>query len=465
MPFVATRASCFVLFLFSLCGFHASVLAQQPASWTKDQIEQILKGRILKEKKGVGMVVGLIDANGKKVVGFGTSNRNDPSTKVNGETVFEIGSVSKVFTSLLLAEMVFKGEVNLNDPVAKFLPQSVTMPTRKGKEITLLDLATHTSSLPRLPTNYTPADPENPYADYTVKQLYEFVQSAKLNSDIGTQYEYSNLGAGLLGHVLALRAKSSFEELLSSKICKSLGMTSTAIALNADMKKRLSKGYDENLNEKKNWDIPVLAGAGAIRSTGNDMLLFLEANIGKTKSALSIPMSEQHNAQRTVGPQMSIGLGWHILATAGGEIVWHNGQTGGYHSFIGFDKKRGVGVVVLSNAAIDCDDIGLHLIDSKLPLRESAKEKSAIKVNPKLYDDYVGQYEIVPQFVMTVTKEQDKLMVQATGQPKFELFPESEQKFFLKVVDAQVSFFKDGKGAVTHLILHQNGANQKAKKR
>ena len=466
MRFISSRLIVWFFSTIVVLFFQSLTLAQSDqAGWTVDQIQQILKTRIETDLKGVGMVVGIIDANGKRVVSWGTPNKADPTLSVYGDTVFEIGSVSKVFTSLLLAEMISRDELKLSDKVATFLPKSVKLPTRKDQEITLLDLATHTSSLPRMPDNFTPADPDNPYADYTVEQLYAFLSKCKLTKDIGTKYEYSNLGTGLLGHVLGLRSNADYETLVKTKICKTLGMTSTSITLTEEMKNRLAKGYDKSLDETKNWDIAVLAGAGAIRSSINDMLLFLEANMGLTETALSLPMSEQHKEQRKAGPKMSIGLGWHILATRNGQILWHNGETGGYHSFIGFDKKRGVGVVLLSNTAIDCDDIGFHLVDSQLPLKKQTKTRVAIKVDPAIYDGYVGEYEIIPQFVMTVTKEQDKLMLQATGQPKFEIFPESETKFFLKVVDAQVTFVKDEKGSVAKLILHQNGANQEAKKR
>ncbi len=446
-----------------------SLQAQQiPKAWTSGQVQEILKKRVETNKQAVGIVVGLVNARGSQVAGYGSLRKSEPSNKLDQNTVFEIGSASKVFTSLLLADMVNRGEVALEDPASKFLPKTVTLPTRGGREITLLDLATHTSALPRLPSNLMPADAENPYADYSVERLYDFLSKCTLTRDIGSAYEYSNLGTGLLGHILALRAGSDYETLLATRISKPLGMGSTSIAFSPDMLKRLANGHNETLTEVKNWDIPTLAGAGAIRSSLSDMLLFLEANMGKTKSPLTEAMALQQEKQRPAGsPSMSIALGWHILAKNNEEVVWHNGQTGGYHSFIGFDKKRGVGVVVLANTAADIDDIGFHLIDTRNPLKTLAQknDRVAIAVDSKILDGYVGDYVLAPTFVISITKEKDKLMLQATAQPKFEIFAESEVKFFLKEVDAQVSFVKDNKGAVTQLILHQNGANQPAKKR
>jgi len=445
-----------------------SLFAQkEPKAWTAADVQQILKQRIDVDKQCVGIAVGIIDAKGNQVVGYGSLRAVKAPVKPDRDTVFEIGSVTKVFTTLLLADMVERGEVTLSDPASKYLPKTVTLPTRSDREITLLDLATHTSALPSMPDNFSPKDSLNPYADYTVEQMYAALSNCKLKRDIGKKYEYSNLGMGLLGHILALRAGVDYEQLVADRITKPLGMKDTSIALNADMSKRLAFGHDDTLGEVKNWDLPTFAGAGALRSTPADMIKFIEANMGKTESPLLDPMTMQVETRSPTGvPNLSIALGWHKLKSKNGEIVWHNGQTGGYHSFIGFDKKRNVGVVVLANTAADIDDVGLHVLDREIPLRKIVpkKERTAIKVDPKILESYVGAYELVPTFVVAITKEGDHLMLQATGQPKFEIFAESEKEFFLKAVDAQISFVKDGESKVIQLILHQGGADQTAKK-
>ena len=162
-------------------------------------------------------MVGVIEPQGRRVVAYGSLNQGDPRP-LNGDTIFEIGSVTKVFTSLLLADMVQRGEVALADPVAKYLPADVKVPERGGRVITLVDLSTHTSGLPRMPSNFHPKDPANPYADYTVEQLYQFLSSYQLTRDIGSQFEYSNLGGGLLGQALARRAGMDYEALVRSRI-------------------------------------------------------------------------------------------------------------------------------------------------------------------------------------------------------------------------------------------------------
>ena len=173
-------------------------------------------------RQSVGIVVGVIEPAGRRIVTYGRASTSE-AVPLDGDTIFEIGSISKVFTSLLLADAVQRGEVALTDPISKYLPASVKVPER-GRAITLQDLATHTSGLPRLP-DMNPKDPENPYADYSVDQLYRFLSTYQLPRDVGASYEYSNLGAGLLGHILALRAGTDYESLVKSRITGPLGMT------------------------------------------------------------------------------------------------------------------------------------------------------------------------------------------------------------------------------------------------
>ena len=454
-----------VALLLSLIVLPARVTRAQ-AGPTDNEIREILKNRIDVAKKGVGIVVGLVDEKGIRIISYGKPSLKSDQT-VNGDTVFEIGSVTKVFTATLLADMVERGEVSLNDPISKYLPKSVKTPTRNGKEITLLDLSTQTSGLPRLPGNFAPKDIQNPYADYSVEQMYAFLSSYTLTRDIGSQYEYSNLGVGLLGHLLTLRAGKDYETLVRTRICQPLKMDSTRVKLTPEMQARLATGHNPALLPVPNWDLPTLAGAGALRSTVNDMLKFVAANLGLNKSPLLAAMQMTHQSRHdTETPDLEIGLNWHILKKFDTVIVWHNGGTGGYHSFIGFDPKARKGVVVLSNSTNDIDDIGRHLLESQYPLAkvEAPKEYKAIKLEAKILDAYVGDYQLAPNFVITISREGDQFFAQATGQGKLELFAETETDFFFKVVDAQVTFVKGDKGQVTSLVLHQNGVDQRATK-
>lgn len=433
-----------------LCAVFTPILTAQTPS--DAEVRALLVDRIDVQKQSVGIVVGLIDAKGRRIIPYGQTDTAS-GKQVNGDTIFEIGSITKVFTALALADMVQKGEVTLTDPVAKYLPSTVKMPARGGKAITLEDLATHTSGLPRVPSNLAPKDPNNPYADYAPADLYAFLSGYELTRDVGSRYEYSNLGGGLLGHVLATRAGTDYDTLIRARILEPLGMKSSGIRLPATMKERLAKGHDESLAPAANWDFSALAGAGALRSTANDLLTFLSSAIGLTKTPLSNAMAAMTAVRRKAGTAgVEVGLGWHISNINGHEIVWHNGGTGGYRSYMGYDPERRTGVVVLSNTstATGVDDIGIQLLSGKKPAKE-------MKLDPAVLDRYVGRYQLAPQFVLTVTREGDRLFVQATGQPRLEVFPRGERDFFYKVVDAQLTFETGSDGRATRVILHQNG--------
>jgi D-alanyl-D-alanine-carboxypeptidase/D-alanyl-D-alanine-endopeptidase len=450
--------------------------AQTPGSTSISidaEIRKILVERIDIQRQSVGLVVGVIEPAGRRVVAYGSLAKGD-SRPLNGDTIFEIGSITKVFTSLLLADAVERHEVALTDPIAKYLPSQVKVAERGGRSITLQDLSTHTSGLPRLPTNFNPKDPSNPYADYSIDQLYQFLSSVQLTRDIGSQYEYSNLGGGLLGHLLARQAGMDYEALVRSRVTRPLGMTSTSITLSPEMKARLAAGHNQMLQPTANWDLPALAGAGALRSSTNDLLTFLSATLGYTQSPLAPAMAAMTTIRRpTETPGLEIALGWHIFAGKGKEIIWHNGGTGGYRTFIGYDPKARTGVVVLSNAGTLAgpDDIGRHLLDPETPLLAQnsplvtpPKTHTEVTVDPKLFDGYVGRYQFAPAVFLTVTRDGGHLFVQLTGQPALEVFPESEKDYFLKVVDAQVTFETNSQGKATAVVLHQLGRDQRAMK-
>jgi CubicO group peptidase (beta-lactamase class C family) len=432
------------------------------------EIREILGRRVGAENLGIGIVVGVIDPKGRRIVAYGSPAKDD-KRPLNGDTIFEIGSITKVFTSLVLMDMVQKGEVAVTDPVSKYLPATVKIPERNNKKITLQDLSTQSSGLPRMPSNFSPKDNSNPYADYSVEQLYQFLSGYQLTRDIGAQYEYSNLGVGLLGHVLTLRAGMDYETLVRSRICEPLGMSSTRVTLSPEMKARLAIGHSPTLSAVPNWDLSTLAGAGALRSSANDMLTFLAANLGYTKTPLAAAMAAELSIRRPTGsPDMEIAYGWHVQTKNGNSIIWHNGGTGGYRTYIGFDPKSHAGVVVLSNisTAAGPDDIGRHLLDASYPLAkvEPPKEHKEVTVDPKIFDNYVGSYQLAPAVIMTISRDAERLFSQLTGQPKIQLFPEGERRFFVKEVDAQWTFDTDAQGHATQAILHQNGRDMAAKR-
>jgi CubicO group peptidase (beta-lactamase class C family) len=241
------------------------------------------------------------------------------------------------------------------------------VPSRNGKQIRLVDLATHSSGLPRMPNNFAPADPANPYADYSPDRLYAFLRGHTLTRDIGERAEYSNLGVGLLGHALSLRAGKSYEALVTERVLQPLGMNATRVVLRPEDRARLAPGHSASGQPVANWDLDALAGAGALRSSVDDMLKFLAANITPPDNALGRAIRTAQAPRTTFNETTKVGLLWLTQTTRFGRtVVWHNGGTAGYRTFIGFDPERRTGVVVLSNRSNSVDRLGLHLLDPRI---------------------------------------------------------------------------------------------------
>ena len=448
-----------VLLVVALCRASASFGAEiLPKAEIDSLVQPAIDGDWCR-----GVVVGIVNANGSQMVGYGTAIDSAPAAP-DGNTVFEIGSVSKVFTGTLLADAIERAEVTLDDPAQKFLPDSVKMPQRNGKQITLHNLATQHSGLPRLPGNMHWRDPSDPYVDYTVPQMYEFLSSHKLRRDPGAEYEYSNLGVGLLGHVLALRAGKSYEELLHDRITGPLGMTSTRIALDDVTRSRLAQGHNADGDPVPNWSIVTLAGAGGIRSTVNDMLIFLSANLGLVKSPLAPAFERAVRPLDKADWANDIGLCWHIDKTR--KMPWHNGQTGGYHSFVTFDPVHRFGIVVLSNCSAPiADRIGIALGRRLLggPI-EPLSLPSTIAVDPKTAGALCGVYVISPLMYMTIAHADGRLTCQLTGQPQVRIYAQTETDYFFKAADARIKFRRGKSGQITGLVLRQNGKETSALK-
>jgi D-alanyl-D-alanine-carboxypeptidase/D-alanyl-D-alanine-endopeptidase len=424
-----------VALLAAVIASAIAVSAQSRSSgWlSEEDIRRILVERI-DHHWSAGLVVGLISRDGRLVVSHGHAGNGD--MPLNGDTVFEVGSVTKAFTALVLADMVIRREVALTDPLEKFLPAGVRAPTRNGRSITLQDLATHTSGLPRMPPNLKPRDWANPYADYSVASLYAFLSEVTLPHDPGSHYEYSNVGYGLLGHLLALKSETDYETLVASRVLKPLGMQNTGISLSADLALRLASGHDVMLRRVPKWDqTSAVAAAGALHSTANDLLTLLAAILGggdtPTRHATALMLSA---SRPTPYPNLRIGLGWHLLQFEGRDIVFHAGGTGGYRSFVGFDVETGTGVVVLSNtnSEADLNDIGLHLLDRRAVLLSFPPSASG---DPTQLDRYTGVYAVGPGAEVAIIRIGWLLFAKETGQPAFVLSAEGDSDFAIRSVD------------------------------
>ena len=318
------------------------------------------------ERRGVGIVVGLSRRKAKGDRPW-WARSGDPR-KLGGDTVFEVGSVGKVFTALLLADMVRREEVALADPVARYLPPRVQVPERGGRAITLEDLATHHSGLPRLPTNFVPRDPANPYADYTLDRLYEFLSGFQLTRDVGAQYQYSNLGYGLLGHALARRAGLDYEALVLARIAAPLGLASTRIA-----SPRSSRRSSRSATMNGSSPFPIgrtPPGRGRLALVERQRpphVLSAHLDGGNRRCVRPCARCWGPATDGHAQPWRSRSAG--TLEPEGREPVWHNGGTGGYSSFIVFSPDTRSGIVVLANAGVDIDESRCTSWISAIPWR------------------------------------------------------------------------------------------------
>lgn len=315
-----------------------------------------------------GIVVATTTPQGDRVLSYGltSDSTGDP---IRADTRFELGSISKVFTGLLLAAMATDGDIGLDDPLVHHLPGDVRAPTHDGAEPTLGQLSSHTSGLPRLPSNLAPLDMSDPYAAYTEAALFSFLTDYELARAPGGQYEYSNLGVGLLGHLLARRHGESFAETLRARVLAPLGLADTYVPAADTADARMARGH-VGATVVRYWRFGPLAGAGEVRSTAADMLRFLQLQLNPANAPLAdaIRLSQERRARVT--DSVAIALGWHISELAGGSsLYWHNGGTGGFRSFAGFVPGRDIGVVVLVNTAVPLqavDRLGVQVIMSLL---------------------------------------------------------------------------------------------------
>jgi CubicO group peptidase (beta-lactamase class C family) len=356
---------------FLSCSIGAGIVALTGdcfAAPATDPIRGALEQTVGARDKVAGMVAVVIDEGGTRMTSCGSSGV--PNLSLDGDTVFELMSITKVLTSLLLADMAARGEVAFDDPVAKYLPPSVVL-HEKGRPITLVDLATYTSGLPNMPGNLPPdwyAYPD-PMGDYTEAKLYEFLSGYVPKYEPGIHYEYANLSFGLLGIALARRAGKSYEELLIERVCGPLGLTHTRITLTAEMRRHLAQGHDLNLKPTQLWNWPAMPGAGYARSTANNLAVFLKACMGLAQTPLSAPIGrllETRKATPLAGTD--VGLGWFISSDGKEEIAWKSGLSAGCNTFIGFSTKRRRGALLLSNflwQPIDAGTInmGIKMID------------------------------------------------------------------------------------------------------
>lgn len=405
-----------------------------------------------------GMVLIFFNKGQTELFQFGNTDYIQKN-KVDENTVFEIGSLTKTFTTLLLALSVEKGLLLPDDPVQRYLPKTVKIPTRNGKEITFRHLATHSSALPRLPDNLDLTS-SDPYADYDEKKLFEFLNSYQLKREPGKEYEYSNLGMGLLGHTLAMANKKSYPELLNEWIFKPLQMnhSQTGTTFQDEAVNIALPHLDEQ--PVAMWNFKVISGAGAIKSSAKDLLHYLKAQMGYEQSPLSKAMRFTQEVQKEVDKSTTVALGWHLTEKNGRKITWHNGGTGGSSSFMGFDPLNQKGVVILSNSTHQIDDLGWNMLCGEM----LQKLKKTVSLTKEVLQKYVAVYDFGQGFKISVFLNNEQLMAQAKGQEDYPIYADKENRFFFKVVEAELEFVRNEKGIIDKMILYQNGTASLAKR-
>lgn len=422
--------------------------AASPDTAPASNIQAVLDARVT-STPGEGIIAGVIDGGKVTVYKAGSSGT---SLALDEHTLFEIGSVTKTFTANVLAQMVLDGEVKLNDPVAKYLPSSVHVPSRDGKQITLLNLATQHSGLPRMPANIVAGwNPDNPFAAYSVADLYAFLNSYSLTRDPSATYEYSNLGVGLLGLALAHRAKTNYATLIQQRIFAPLHMHESSVSVGSQPQARLAAGHNIDGDAVAGWTFTdASAGAGAIRASLSDMLIYLRCNMGQGSLAKACLFAQQ---PRNEFPGGRIGLVW--MTNSIGGLINHDGSTGGFRALVAMSPDRSKGVVILSNGPA-VDDIGLHLIDASYPIQPEPKVAT---LDPSLIASYIGTYANATYGInLTIAQKGDRLYAQVAGQPALRIYASRPDHFYYRAVQAYIEFVRQN-GKTVGMIFTQNLQN------
>jgi len=339
------------------------VPSSNPGVTALDKEVDTIAGSYIRQLNTIGLTLGILKNGQTWFYGYGETAKGN-KTIPGPETIFEIGSISKTFTATLLAIAVGEGKLRLDDPVNKYLPDSIPLLQYNDKPVTLKDLSNHTSAIPRMPSNFqsTVIDPKDPYSSYSTENLYSFLKHLQLTREPGTNYEYSNAAVGLLGTILQRIYHMSYEELLIKYISDPLKMNDTRVSIRKNDSSLFAKGYDENGVYNGPWNLSsTFAGAGAIRSTARDMLKYAAANLGLASGPLGKAIQLTHDTTFS-NTQATLGLGWHYIQPGDKMVLFHNGGTGGYRTYLAIDTQNKIAVVILSNCAIGPDQEGNTLM-------------------------------------------------------------------------------------------------------
>ncbi|MEX0912017.1 MAG: serine hydrolase domain-containing protein, partial [Gemmatimonadota bacterium] len=306
-----------------------------------EELELMLR-YIVEDSIAPGIIVGVLEADGStRVVSYGTGGPE--AGPMRRHSTFETGSVSKLFAGTLLADMVRRGEVALDDPVAEYLPDAVSVPSLADREITLVDLATHQSGLPRDHRFHSWRDP---FANLTTELLHEMISEAELRNVPGARYQYSNIGFSLLADALARAAGDSYAALVQRRILDPLDMSMSSFVLEGEIAHAMTQGHEADGTQPLYTRPEPVYGPGGLRSNVPDLLKFLAAQVGPPEDELELSMRMAHEPQAR-WEDGRMGLAWHIIEVLGPPIIWHGGTSGGFTTQVAFDPERRIGIVVV----------------------------------------------------------------------------------------------------------------------
>jgi len=407
--------------------------------------------------EGIGLVAAVVDGSS---VRFAAAGRRAIAldTPPDADTRFEYGSITKTFTALLLADASLRDGLKLDDAVEAVLPDGLKLRDRAGSAITWADLATHASGLPRLPDNMKDPAGADPY-DYDRAAMWDFVARWRPERVRGERFEYSNLGFGLLGEALALRAATSYDALLRERVLEPLGLGEMQLALRSRSIAGLAPGHGPGGAPVPNWRFDAMAGAGALVGSARSLARYAQAAMGVFEHPLTDAFRLALTPRR--GSAQGVALGWLFGPAFGRRVFNHDGATGGYASALFLDPERRRAALVLANAQVGVTDLALHLQDARAPLRDFSAEKQvlareAVAVADEAMAVLPGVYALNPQFKVSVRFRAGRLFAQASGQGEFELFALEARRWFARVTPLEIAFEGES-GPPPAFVLTQGG--------
>jgi D-alanyl-D-alanine-carboxypeptidase/D-alanyl-D-alanine-endopeptidase len=441
-----------------LLVFSALMFCAAPAlAISNEDVRAALEQRFKGDRTGACVAAGVID-DGTIATAYYCADPNS-QRPYDEHTAFEIGSVTKTMTAALLAEFVARGEIALNDPIARLLPPGTHVPSFNGREINVSEIVTHTSGLPAVPANYRPPDINNPYAALTERDLLDALAATELTREPGLKWEYSNFAMMVLSYALAKRSGKDYEGLLRERLLGPLGMNETYVA-QRPTQVRLAQGHLPNAMPAVPWDFPPdMAGVGGVRATLPDMLRYLEGQLGTRESAITPALARTQEQIASAGDGRRMGMNWNLSTRNGHTRIWHGGGTGGYSSFAGFDRTAKRAVVLLSDTALTSigglEAFGSHLLD---PSISAGAPRVVATADARLIDALVGKYRLQGGLGMELRHHGSGLTIQADGQLEFEMDYDSAGDFYPLKFDALLRPKRKADGAYSFTWFQLGGA-------